>query len=61
MATNRKVQAQLEEAEETLQSVAELVEEADDAALTREELIEKIREIGELVEEEESEVPAAGE
>jgi predicted type IV restriction endonuclease len=40
------------EAEELLDQVSSLLEEADDAALTREEVIEKVREASELLSDE---------
>jgi type II secretory pathway component PulM len=43
------------ELEDTLEEISDLASEADDAALTREELIEKIRAIAELSEPEEEE------
>jgi hypothetical protein len=47
---------------DTLEEIATLADDADDAGLTREEIIAKLREIAELAEsDDEEEAPAAGE
>jgi hypothetical protein len=57
MARNTAKQLEQENAElvETLDSINDVAREADDAGLTREEIIQKVREIAELSETEEAE------
>jgi len=67
--TVRRNPSKLQELEEentalsdTLEQIATLADDADDAGLTREQIIEKVREIAELAEDEEEEPdPPVGE
>ena len=51
----QELQAENDELSTTLESISDLADEADDAALTREEIIAKVREIQELSAAEEEE------
>lgn len=59
--TVRELQDEIGELQETLESISDLADEADDAGLTREEIIEKVREISELASPDEEEENGGGE
>ena len=49
MASRTQLQTELNDAQETIEQVSDLVEEALDPELTREELVSKVKEINDLV------------
>lgn len=54
MANSRtQLQSELDDAQDTIQQVSDLVDEALDPELSREELVSKVKEISDLVGEEE--------
>jgi uncharacterized protein YukE len=62
--TVKELQESLDDLQATLDAIGDLAEEADDAGLSREDIVQKIREISELVsgeEEEEEEGNGEGE
>ena len=56
----QELEAENGELSDTLESINDLANEADDAGLTREQIIEKVREIAELSESDEDEGGAEG-
>ena len=62
MPTRRsKVEQELQDSQETLDDIASLVDEALDAELSREEVIAKLKEMQELLPEEEEPEPEPAE
>jgi hypothetical protein len=51
----QELEAEIEQLEETLESINDVAVDADDAALSREQIVEKLREIAELSEADEGE------
>jgi hypothetical protein len=56
----QELEAENGELSDTLESINDLANEADDAGLTREQIIEKVREIADLSESDEGEEGAEG-
>jgi DNA-binding ferritin-like protein len=56
----QELETENEALSDTLESINDLANEADDAGLTREQIIEKVREIAELSESDEDEGGAEG-
>ena len=61
MANSRtQLQSELDDAQDTIQQVSDLVDAALDPELSREELVSKVKEISDLVGEEEEEEEDTG-